>query len=237
MTPGTLGTLYGIGVGPGDPELMTLKAARILGQVDTIFAAASPKNDDSIAMAAATPHVKPGATIQRLDFPMTHDAALLRQAWETNADIVLTHLQSGSSAAFLTLGDPLTYSTFGYLLTTLRQSAPEIPVEIVPGISSPQAAAALSGRILTESRESLLILPGLHSAEELKQALSQADNVVILKAYRNFPAIREALRGEERDVLLASQVGLDGERMITDLDSLEEIPAYMSLILVTRRRG
>ena len=96
----TVGTLFGIGAGPGDPELLTLKAARILGGVEVILAASSTKNDYSLAQANAAPHLRPGAEVVRLGFPMTRDQAVLDAAWEHNAQVAADVLAAGRDAAF-----------------------------------------------------------------------------------------------------------------------------------------
>lgn len=238
----THGTLYALGVGPGDPELLTLKAARLLGQVDMILAAASPKNDDSHALKIAAPHLRPGVPVTRLDFPMTRDPEVLEASWQANARTVLRLLAPDSSvrsAAFLTLGDPLTYSTFGYLLRTLRLLAPDLPVEVVPGITSYHAAAARAGRVLVEGEETLTVIPGLRP-ETLASRLATTDNAVILKAYRSFPAIRqalEAMNGRFEQPLLVSELHRPGERLTSDLQAAEATPPYLSLILATKNRG
>ena len=145
------GTLYAVGVGPGAPDLLTLRAVEALRQVDVILAAASPRNDYSRALETARPHLRPDVRLQRLEFPMTHDKATLRAAWEKAAGITRNVLRGGENAAFLTIGDPLVYSTFGYLLKTLRQLDDSLPVEIIPGITSFHAAAARTRTILCES--------------------------------------------------------------------------------------
>ena len=108
-------------MGPGAPDLLTLRAVEALRRVDVILAAASPRNDYSRALETARPHLRPDVRLQRLEFPMTHDKATLRAAWEKAAGITRDVLRGGENAAFLTIGDPLVYSTFGYLLKTLRQ--------------------------------------------------------------------------------------------------------------------
>lgn len=145
-----LGTLHGIGVGPGDPELITLKAARLLGQVDVVFAAASTRNDYSVALSIVAPHISDTARVLRLDFPMTRDQARLQAAWDDNAAQVLGALETGRDAAFITLGDPMTYSTYLYLARTLKARRADIALAVTPGISSVQAAAAAAGIGLAE---------------------------------------------------------------------------------------
>ncbi len=233
----TVGTLYGIGVGPGDPELITLKAVKILKKVSQIFAAASSKNSYSIALSIVRCHLN-GARIENLPFPMTKDPATLASAWEQNARRVLQVLREGRDAAFVTLGDPLTYSTFGYLLQTLKRLDPEVRVVTIPGITSYSAAAALSQTPLSEGEESFYVVSGALGAERLKEALSQTDNIVLLKTYRCFPEIYRTL--EELNLLdcatFISRVGLEGETVVQDLRELKgrELP-YLSMLIIKKK--
>jgi len=233
------GTLFGVGAGPGDPELLTLKAARVLGQVEVILAASSTKNDYSLAQTIVSPHLRPGAQVVRLGFPMTRDQAVLDAAWEKNARMAADILESGRDAAFVTLGDPLLYSTFGYLLPRLRAILPEVRVDIVPGITSYQAAAAAAGAILAESGENLLILSGVGDAARMGELLESADRAVILKTYRNFTNIREMLRraGRDGETVFATRLGIDGEQVLHGLDQAPDAPHYLSLCLVGKKNG
>jgi precorrin-2/cobalt-factor-2 C20-methyltransferase len=233
------GTLYGIGVGPGDPELLTLKAVRVLGQVDVIFAAASTKNDYSTAYSIAKPHLKEGVRIVRLGFPMTKDQDALDEAWAENARLVAEVLDSGRDAAFLTLGDPLTYSTYGYLQRTLLEMNPDLRLRAVPGITSFHAAAARIGLVLCESKESLLITSGVADPAHLEEQLNTADNAVILKAYKNFDEIRALLtklRLADTTVLV-SRLGMDDESILMDIKDAPKQPHYFSLALVKRNKS
>ena len=233
-----IGTLYGIGVGPGDPELLTLKAVRVLGQVDVIFAAASTKNDYSTAYSIAKPHLKEDVRIVRLGFPMTKDQDALDAAWAENARLVAEVLDSGQDAAFLTLGDPLTYSTYGYLQRTLLAMNPKLRLRVVPGITSFHAAAARIGLVLCESKESLLITSGVADPARLEEQLNSADNAVILKAYKNFDDIRALLtklRLADTTVLV-SRLGMDEESILMDIKDAPKQPHYFSLALVKRNK-
>ncbi len=227
------GVLYGVGVGPGAPDLLTLRAVNVLGKVDVILAAASPRNDYSAALETARPHLRPDVRMLRLEFPMTRDRAVLQEAWRVAAEETQKVLENGENAAFLTIGDPLVYSTFGYLMQTLKQCAPHLPVEIISGITSIQAAAARTGTILCENSEILRIIPGINSREELERALDGADTAVILKAYRNLPAIVDALRATGRldSCMLASHVEQSAERLRQGIDLEEGTPPYMSLVI------
>lgn len=231
------GTLYGIGVGPGDPELITLKAIKVLHRVPHIFAACSTKNNYSLALSIVRCHLN-GAGIEHLPFPMSKDAEVLKEAWEQNARRVLEVLDSGSDAAFVTLGDPLTYSTFGYLLKTLKRLRPEVPIITIPGITSYSAAAALTHIPLTEGEESFYVVSGALGAAKLKEVIDKSDNIVMLKTYRHFDEIYETL--EEMGLLdrttCISRCGLDGETVVENLRDLKgrELP-YLSMVIIKKQ--
>jgi precorrin-2/cobalt-factor-2 C20-methyltransferase len=236
MTP-KVGTLYGIGVGPGDPDLITLKAVRVLQRVPHIFASCSTKNSYSLALNIVRPHLN-GAGIEPLPFPMTRDPQVLKEAWEKNSERVLEVLNSGADAAFITLGDPLTYSTFGYLLKTLKRLNPEVLVVTIPGITSYSAAAARTHIPLTEGEESFVLISGAQGAARLREVVDQSDNIVMLKTYRHFEEIYRAL--EELDLLdratCISRCGLDGETVVENLRDFKGQPVpYLSMIIIKKK--
>ncbi len=236
MTP-KAGTFYGIGVGPGDPELITLKALRVLERVPHIFASCSTKNNYSLALNIVRSHLN-GAGLEHLPFPMTRDAQVLEEAWDRNARRVLEVLASGSDAAFVTLGDPLTYSTYGYLLKTLKRLQPEVRIITIPGITSYNAAAALTHIPLTEGEESFYVVSGARGAARLREVIDTADNIVMLKTYRHFDDIYRAL--EELNLLdratCISLCGLEGETVVEDLRHLkgQRLP-YLSMIIIKKK--
>lgn len=229
------GTLYGIGVGPGDPDLITLKAVKTLRGVDVVLAAASTKNEASLALSIAAPHLAPGVETLRLGFPMTRDAAVLEAAWRANAEAVVKILDAGKSAAFLTLGDPLTYSTFGYLVRALAPRT-DAPVVVVPGVTSYQAAAAKTGRVLVESGENMAVVSGVADEASLTRVLETTQSAVILKAYKSLPVIRRVLEklGLGDACVFVTRLGLEGEAVISGLDNLPEKPSYFSLLMVRK---
>ena len=234
------GTLYGIGVGPGDPELMTLKAVRVLRTVDVIYTAASTKNDYSLAVNVARAHIPTATPVIRLAFPMTRDPDETRTAWESHARTVIAALSGGQNAAFLTLGDPMTYSTFGYLLKHIRLLAPEIPLETVPGITAYQASAARLNLPLVEGEESLLITSGVGGGERFRELGGKPENVVFMKAYKNVGDISRSL--DEARMLGTSvgisRCGLPDEEIIPDVRSMESRkPGYWTLIIAKHRNG
>ncbi len=229
------GTLYGIGVGPGDPELLTLAAVNKLARVDVILAASSSKNDYSLALDIAKPHLPPNTRVEQLKFPMTKDRQELQTAWEISGERAAHILKQGQNAAFLTLGDPMIYSTFGYLLRFLRAAYPEIPVEIIPGITSFQAAASKTQTILTESGENLVIFSGVGNEALLEQNLSMADNAVILKSYKNFNALKNIVdKYDHSTTVFVSRLGYTEERIAHNLDEITGQPHYLSLMLTKK---
>ena len=232
------GTFFGIGVGPGDPDLITLKAVKVLKQVDVVFAAASTKNGYSLAEEIASTHLKEGVRLVRLGFPMIRDRKRLQTAWEENARMVVYALRKGKDAAFVTIGDPMIYSTFGYIVRTIREKYPDVPIEIIPGITSYQAAAAAAGEILAEAEESFTVISGALGAKKLREVIDHTDRVVMLKVYREYKEIMDVL--DQLDLLmgsvLVSRCGLDGERIVRNLkDGIDSAPPYLSLLLISKR--
>ena len=232
------GTLYGIGVGPGDPELITVKAAKILKEVAVVFAPVSTRNSYSLAVDIASPHLAEGVPVESLGFPMTKDKEQLESAWRDNARRVVDTVRKGKEVAFITLGDPMTYSTFGYIMQTIKESYPDVPVMIVPGITSYHAAAASAGRVLAEGEESFTVISGALGAERLKEAIHHTDNLVMLKVYRNHRGIIDTLNQldlTDRSIFI-SRCGLDGEEVIRDLKEFPDTAlSYLSLLLIRKR--
>lgn len=228
------GTLYGIGVGPGDPELLTLKAVAVLNSVGCVFAAGSTQNTHSISWEIAQPHIKTTTDMVRLSFPMSKGRERRRQAYEEGAAKIIEFLATGRDAAFLTLGDPLTYSTFIYLSRAVLAEYPKARVEVVPGITSYQVAAANMGWPLVEAEESLMIVSGARGGERLRVAAGLVENIVIVKAYRQFEKIKETLQelGLLDRAILVSRAGLTREKFVCNLADQTEPPPYLSLILV-----
>ncbi len=231
------GVLYGIGVGPGDPDLITLKALEILRRVSKIFAAFSTKNDYSLAQGIVKSH-SPGVSVERMDFPMTRDENALHSAWEKNARRVLEILETTQDAAFVTLGDPSTYSTFSHLLRTLKRLSPNVKVVTVPGITAFQASAARCNLPLVEGEESFHLISGAKGGAILRRIINDAENVVMLKVYRYFDDIYETLTELnllDRSVCI-SRCGLDGEAVVEEVRSLKgkKMP-YLSLIIIKKK--
>lgn len=174
------GTLYGIGVGPGDPELITLKGLRLLKSVPVVAFPAGVPGKSGVAEQIVKSWLQPEQVPLALTFPYIQDAAVLEQAWQVAADQIWPHLQQ-ADVAFVSEGDVSFYSTFTYLAQTLQQRHPEVLIQSIPGICSPLAAAATLGLPLTTRGDRLAILPALYTVAELEAVLKWADVVVLMK--------------------------------------------------------
>lgn len=177
----SLGKLYGIGAGPGDPDLITVKGVRQLQQVPVVAFPAGIQGKAGMAQQIVSTWLQPDQVQLPLVFPYVQDDAVLMQAWQTAADQVWQYLKHGQDVAFVSEGDVSFYSTFTYLAEALLDSHPEAEVETIPGICSPMAATAALGIPLTIRAQRLLVLPALYNVAELESALSYAEVLVLMK--------------------------------------------------------
>ncbi len=234
------GTLYGIGVGPGDPELITMKAVRVLKEVDIVFTAASTKNSFSLAVNIAQPYIPEDAKVEVLSFPMSDDFDEKMKSWEAHSKRVTDELEKGNNVAFLTLGDPMTYSTYGYVLQFIQANSPGYDIITIPGITSYQAAAARVNSPLVEGEESLLLTSGAYGGSHLRNNNGGPENIVLLKAYKNVNDIEAAL-GEKNmleNSLAVSKCGRQDEEVINDIRELKtRKPDYWTLILAKQQKN
>lgn len=233
----SLGTLYGIGIGPGDPELITLKGARLLGQCRHVFVPKARTAADSIAMTIAHPCLRDDALIAELLFPMTADRQRLAACWEESARQVASVLQKGEDACFITIGDPFLYSTYIYLLRAVRALLPEVEAVTVPGVTAFSAAASLTGFPLGEAKEQITIVPTADDLAGVQRAVAGGGTIIIMKIGKRLREVIKLL--EEAELLpgavFVSRAGLAGQRIETDLRKLQpEDPetGYLSIILV-----
>lgn len=222
------GKLYGVGVGPGDPELMTRKAVRIIRESDII---AVPKggSGEQTALNIAAEFIQ-GKPILHCEMPMTRDQDVLNACHERAADAICAQLDAGKNIAFLTLGDPAIYSTYWYVHRRVR--ARGYAVEIVPGIPSFCAAAARLGQALCEGSQMLHIIPASHTST--KEGLELSGNKILMKAGRSILEVRDLLEasGKLNTASLVERCSMEGERVVRDLHDLEDPTGYFSVILV-----
>ena len=230
------GVLYGVGVGPGDPELLTLKAVRILKKVDIITIPKSKEESDSIALSIVKDVVGlANKEILEFIFPMTKDKAILIKAREEAAAAIVERLKAGRDVACIALGDPMFYSTFSYLIPLVRESLPEAEIEIVPGISSFMASAAAAIMPITEADERLAVIPAAYEHERLREILKDFDTVVLMKVNRVFDKVLELLEelGLKQRAVFVERCGSENQRVVRDLDGLKgERLDYLSMVIV-----
>jgi precorrin-2/cobalt-factor-2 C20-methyltransferase len=231
------GKFYGIGVGPGDPELLTLKAKRVLEEIDVLFIPRSRSEKRSLALSIVSGAISKEWQFIDLILPMTRDKEELHQHWQEAAEQVIATLQNGKDGGFITLGDPTLYSTFTYLLKYVKKIAPEIEVEIIPGISAVTSISAWLQEALVEGEESLLIIPAEEKQEYLESYLEQFDNIMVMKAGRFVERINnviEVRQGREK-AFLASRCGFADGFYTRDLKSLQgQELDYLSSVLIKK---
>lgn len=234
------GKLYGVGIGPGDPKLITLKAKEILERVDVIFA---PKgSDDGISYARSileSALSKPKPFVE-LTFPMTRNKQILKRCWRKSALRIMRDIKKGKQAAFITIGDPFIYSTYIYLLDTINKDFPRMDIETVPGISSFNAAASAACIPLAEGNERLAILPVRKGLDGLKQAFGMFDTVVLMKVGAKLDKVLGLLRQMKllKSSILISRLGHPNERIVRGLSSIKDKKiGYLSVIIVRKGRS
>jgi precorrin-2/cobalt-factor-2 C20-methyltransferase len=230
--------IYAVGVGPGDPELLTRKAERIIRSAPVICAPTGAADAASYALSIVGDLIDPSRQeILTQVFPMMKKGPELEAAWEEAAGQVISRIDGGEDVVFITIGDPLLYSTFLYIHRIILQRRPDIPVEIVPGISSINAAAAAAGLPLGMAGERIAILPAVYEDDELRTTLGQFDTVVLMKVSRVFDRVYALLREmglAERGVFVR-RVGSDRQEVVFDLASLvgRELD-YLSMLIVKK---
>ena len=229
------GTFYGIGVGPGDPELLTVKAIKAIEAADVLIAPKTEKKDGSVALEIARPYLKKDIEIVYQVFPMVKDFAEDTGAWEANKAEILALLNAGKNVAFLTLGDPMFYSTYIYVFRLLEHE--DVDIVTIPGIPAFAAIGSRVGRPIVEGNDILAIIPGTADAQRLEEVMAVASSAVVMKVYHNSAEIIDLLRRNHmaKDAVLVSRAGLDGERIIYDLEAhADEKLNYLSTILTRR---
>jgi len=234
-----LGKLYGVGIGPGDPELLTLKAQRVLNSVPVIFVPKAKITDEGMALQILLNSVvaKTGAELRELIFPMSKEPEVLKPAWDIAREAVLVALRQGKDAAFITLGDTAIYSTYMNLLAELRKAEPGVVIETVAGISSFSQGAAMLNMSLCEKDEKLAILPVLSDVRALRPELERFDSLALMKVGKRFADLRELLRemGLLQHASLLVKMGAPGEQVTRDLDKVDPASVtYMSIVIVRK---
>lgn len=199
-----IGTLYGVSVGTGDPELVTVKGLRILQNSEIVAFPAGIDNRLGTAQSIIANWLQPHQHTLSLDFPYVRDVQTLQTAWQKAAIEVGSYLQQGTDVTFACLGDLSFYGTFTYLAQNVRQLYPGVKIETVPGVCSPMAIASLLGVPLTVERQRMAILPALYAIAELETALDWAEVVVLLKVSSVYQQVWQIL--QQRKLLDCSSI-------------------------------
>lgn len=221
------GILYGTGVGPGDPELMTLKAVRLIRE-NEVIALPGPVAEETVAYRIAVQAVPELAdkTLVPVAMPMTHDHEEMNRNHARAADIIEEYLKKGQNVVFLTLGDPTIYST--YLYVQKRIAARGYTTELVSGITSFCAAAARTNTSLAEWNEQLHILPAVH---RLDSKLELSGNYVLMKSGKKMNQVKELLAESGRDVVMVENCGMENEHIYRSIEEIPDDAGYYSLII------
>jgi precorrin-2 C20-methyltransferase / precorrin-3B C17-methyltransferase len=232
------GTLWGVGLGPGDPELVTVKAARVIGEADVV-AYHSARHGRSIARTIAGPYLRPGQIEEHLVYPVTTETTdhpggyegAMEDFYRAAADRIACHLEAGLDVALLAEGDPLFYSSYMHMHTRLTSRFDAV---IVPGVTSVSAASAATGTPLVQGDEVLTILPGTLPPDELRRRLADTDAAVIMKLGRSYPAVREALSAAGRlgEAFYVERASTPAQKVLPAADVDESSVPYFSLAML-----
>ena len=235
--------LFCVGCGPGDPELLTIRALNLIKEADVIFVPTSKLNKPSIALSIVEKHLKKTTEIINLVFPMIKDQDSLKEYWKKNAFEIAQKLRSGKKTVYLTVGDPALYSTWIYIHRELKRDYQDIEIEIIPGITSIFAFAAEAKISLVEGDENLSIVPACYDLNKVKNTVKSSDTIVFLKDGRYFDNVIEMLSdtgfSDESKIAIAQDVST--EENILEIKSLKDIKGkkqpsskYFSIMVVKR---
>lgn len=230
------GMFYGIGVGPGDPELLTVKAINAIRDVDVIIAPKTEKKDGSVALSIARQYLKEDVEIVYQVFPMVvRFQEESTDVWEANKNEIVALVASGKKVAFLTLGDPMFYSTYIYIYRFLSEEG--IDIETIPGIPAFCAIGSKLNYPLVEGNDILSIVPATADREKIEKIMSVSDNVVLMKVYKNFSDMVDVLSDNDmtKNSVMVSRCGLPDEERIYDIEAGRHKKVnYLSTILARR---
>lgn len=227
------GCLYSVGVGPGDPELMTLKAIRCIRKCPVIIIPSADKNSCTAYKIALQeiPEIEEKECIAAV-MPMTKDREILQKSHEAAAEKVAAILSEGKDAAFLTIGDPTVYATPMYIHQRIAEMG--FDTRIISGVPSFCAAAGRMKKSLAEGREQIHIIPASYDIEE---ALKLPGTRILMKAGKKMSRVKEILKQSEDQIVMIENCGMENERVWTDVDSMPDCPGYYTLVIIKEKGG
>ncbi|HMJ50663.1 MAG TPA: precorrin-2 C(20)-methyltransferase [Polyangiaceae bacterium] len=236
----TYGTLYGVGVGPGAPDLLTLRAVETLKRADVLALPRSSDYGASMAWKIIKPVIGERAGQERLflTFPMSKDPDRLRPAWDLALAAIGERLRGGASVAFVTEGDASLYSTFIYLRREAPQRWPGVRIEIVPGVSSIAAVPAVTGIPIADGQECVAIVPANYGAADLSRIFATFDTTILMKIGSEMPRVIEALEraGLADKAVYVSKATMAEERIVRDVrDVRDEHGDCFAMIIVAKK--
>jgi precorrin-2/cobalt-factor-2 C20-methyltransferase len=229
-----LAKFYGIGVGPGDEKLLTLKAVEVLGELDVLLIPETQKGKEGIAKRIANKYLREDLKIEYIDFPMVVDEEVFIRAGEKAAKIVENQVKNGKNVGFITLGDAGVYSTYGYIVKALGD---KVEIETIPGITSFSMAAAMANKPLVEKDEILSIIPMNADDEKIEKILNTTDAAVFMKVYKREERVIDLLENQKniKDSYMALKCGFeDGEIKKNTLEALKENKDYLSVVHIRK---
>jgi precorrin-2/cobalt-factor-2 C20-methyltransferase len=210
--------LFCVGCGPGDPDLLTLRAINLIKNADMIFAPTARDGKTSIALTVVKKYIAKSTRTITLTFPMLKDIELLKNHWKQNTEEIVKAVISGKRVVYLTIGDPALYSTWIYIQRELEKRHPDIEVDIVPGITSFFAFAAKAKISLAEGDQTVGIVPACYDLSKVKHAAESCDTLIFLKDGRYFDSVIEMLSRagfkEDSVIAIAQDLSSEGEVMV-----------------------
>lgn len=231
--------LYGIGVGVGEPGLVTLKAVEILKEVDYVCTPLSTKSDSSKALEIISNLIDLKDRVFKLRFKMSKNKQELEESRSAAAQKIYQLLAKGKTVAFVTIGDPFLYSTYAYMLKKIKEWDNSIPVETVPGINSIAAVTSSYNLPLAEGKENTAILSELKNEEHIEKIFNLFETVVILKLSRNFDTVYPVLEklGLKNNVLITSKCGFEDEFYTENIEVFKNKKIEYLTLMIVKRKG
>ena len=237
LLPGAVGQDVLVLVGEVHVDgVVPVRAADVLRSVDVVFTVISPNASNSVSQSVVD-YLQPRGEVRLQVFSMSRDKTIREEQVRANAEAIIAELRAGHDCAFATLGDAMTYSTFGYVLEIIRKAIPNLDLEVIPGITSFATLTAKAGTVLVENGEQLRIIPSFRA--EMAEALDfpKGSTTILLKSYRSRGALLDRLAREEKgQVLYGEHLAMKEQALLTDPDAIRARPEkYLSLIMVKKQ--